>query len=186
MRRTFYDVAALIARVAIGVIMVAHGWQKVSKGYGAVSQMFQASGIPLPGFSAGFAMIVEVVAGVLLILGLFTPLAGLLLFVVMLGAFLFVHGRHGIFVSEQGFELVATLGVGALLLAAAGGGRFSLDHLIFGRRAERRRAEEAAVPYTPPTAVRPGDTQPIDRPPSSGPEENQGTSAAHDSGSGTR
>ena len=82
-------------------------------------------------------MVAELLGGVLLILGLLTPLAGLALVLVCVGAAVFVHGRNGVFVDEGGWELVGGLGSAALLLAAGGAGRFSLDHLMFGRRRER-------------------------------------------------
>ncbi|MCG5219761.1 DoxX family protein [Streptosporangium sp. KLBMP 9127] len=142
MRRTLYDIAALIARVIVGVIFVAHGWQKMSIGWGPISNGFTQLGVPLPQLAAGFTMVAELLGGVLLILGLLTPLAGLALVLVCVGAAVFVHGRNGVFVDEGGWELVGGLGSAALLLAAGGAGRFSLDHLMFGRR--RERAHEVA------------------------------------------
>lgn len=151
MRRSLYDLAALIARIVLGVILIAHGWQKVRNGgLDGTAAMFASAGVPMPRISAGFAMAVELGGGILLILGLLTPLVGLLIAVDMLGAFIFVHSRKGVFISEGGFELVGALGAAALLLAAAGAGRISLDHLIFGRRRQRRRDRENAPAYVPP------------------------------------
>ena len=48
----------------------------------------------------------------------------------MLGAFVLVHLGNGVFVDQGGFELVAALGAGALILAAAGPGTWSVDHLV--------------------------------------------------------
>src|SRR5699024_12390930 len=75
---------------------------------------------------------VELAAGVALIAGILTPLAGILLGVDMVGAFYFVHATNGPFVAENGWELVVALGVGALLIAAVGAGRFSFDCVIGG------------------------------------------------------
>jgi len=52
----------------------------------------------------------------------------------MLGAFLLVHIGNGVFVTDNGFELVAVIAAAALLLVAAGPGRYSIDHAIAGRR----------------------------------------------------
>ncbi|GAA5078628.1 putative oxidoreductase [Thermocatellispora tengchongensis] len=134
MRQTAYDVAALVARIVLGVVLLAHGLQKATVGMGRTIDGFEEMGVPLPPVSAAFAMIVEIGAGVLLILGLFTPLAGVLVLVNMLGAFLFVHREAGVFVREGGWELVAMIGLLGLLLAAGGAGRYSLDHVLFGRR----------------------------------------------------
>ncbi|WP_225878919.1 DoxX family protein [Spongiactinospora rosea] len=146
MRRWLYDIAALIARLIVGVIFMAHGLQKIKAGgVGPTAAGFAEMGIPMPQVAAGFTMAVELVGGALLILGLVTPLAALLLAVVCAAAAIFVHARNGIFISDGGFELVGGLGSAVLLLAAGGAGRFSLDHLIFGRRRERRRREADEV-----------------------------------------
>ena len=91
--------------------------------------------IPLPTASAYFATFVELVGGGALVLGIFTPVAGLLLFLDMLGAAVFVHFEHGVFAADNGYELVVALGVGALLLAAFGAGRISIDGLTKGKTA---------------------------------------------------
>ncbi|MEU6741221.1 DoxX family protein [Streptosporangium sandarakinum] len=165
MRRALYDVAALIARIVVGVIFFAHGWQKAAGGGpGAAAAKFAAMGVPLPEASAWYAVVVELAGGILLILGLLTPLAGLLLAVDMLGAVLFVH-RGALFVGEGGFELAGALGSAALLLAAGGAGRVGLDHLFFGRRKELRRRDEAGLPYVPPLATGPQPPAPADQSP---------------------
>ncbi|WP_063767756.1 DoxX family protein [Streptosporangium roseum] len=156
MRRLLYDLAALIARIVLGVVFIAHGWQKLSGGgIGAAAADFTAMGIPMARVAAAFAIVVELGGGILLILGLLTPLVALLLAADMIGAFVFAHMRKGVFVSEGGFELVGALGSAALLLAAGGAGRISLDHLIFGRRRDRRRESENTPAYVPPIAAEP-------------------------------
>jgi putative oxidoreductase len=62
--------------------------------------------------------------------GAFTAVAGGLLFLDMLGALLFVHIKNGVFVGEGGYELVVALGVGSLLLAVFGAGRYSVDGML--------------------------------------------------------
>jgi putative oxidoreductase len=147
MRRVLYDLAALITRLLVGVVFVAHGWQKMTAGWGRITEGFTEMGVPLPQLAAGFAMVAELLGGALLILGLLTPLAGAALVIVCIGAALFVHARNGVFIGDGGWELVGALGSAALLLAAGGAGRFSLDHLLFGRRTERaRRAADSGYP----------------------------------------
>lgn len=132
------DVAILIARLGIGVIFFAHGWQKLfTFGIDALAAGFGKSGVPLPTLSAWYSTLVELVGGAMLIIGLAVPIAGVLLALDMLGAYLFVHTGHGLFVNEGGAELVLALGVGSLLLAALGSGRFGLDHLIAPRMRRR-------------------------------------------------
>ncbi|ACZ89952.1 DoxX family protein [Streptosporangium roseum] len=156
MRRLLYDLAALIARLVLGVVFIAHGWQKLSSGgIDATTAGFATMGVPMPRVAATFAILVELGGGILLLLGLLTPLVGFLIAVDMLGAFIFAHMGKGVFVSEGGFELVGALGSAALLLAAGGAGRFSLDHLIFGRRRDRLRETEHPPAYVPPIAAEP-------------------------------
>ncbi|MFB6722865.1 DoxX family protein [Kribbella sp. NPDC056345] len=125
------DVVLLLARVGVGIVFVAHGWQKFrTNGLDATAQGFQGMGIPSPTLSAYFATGVETIGGAALILGVLTPIAGVLLAINMAGAFLFVHLPNGIFASDGGWELVAALGLAALTIAAVGPGRFSLDRLI--------------------------------------------------------
>jgi len=128
------DGALLLARVGIGLVFFAHGWQKLfTNGVDGTSAFFGQAGVPLPTLSAWFAAVVELLGGAALILGIALPAAALLLVVDMIGAFLFVHAGNGLFMEQNGFELVLTLGVASLVLAALGAGRFSLDHALVRR-----------------------------------------------------
>ena len=129
------DLAILVTRVAIGLVFLAHGWQKLfTNGIDGTAAFFDQAGVPAATAAAWTAAVVELAGGAALILGLAVPVAGLLLLADMLGAFVFVHAGAGLFVDQGGYELVLALGAAALLLAALGAGRFSLDHLITGRR----------------------------------------------------
>jgi putative oxidoreductase len=128
------DLALLVARLGLGVILVAHGWQKLSdQGLAQTAAGFGQMGVPLPTVSAYYATFVELVGGVALILGLALPLVGLLVALDMAGALLLVHLPNGLFVSEGGYELVLAIGAGALALAAAGSGRLGIDHYLLRR-----------------------------------------------------
>jgi putative oxidoreductase len=81
--------------------------------------------VPLPAVSAWYATLVELIITV--------PVAGILLVLDMLGAYLFVHISKGIVGQSGGGELVIALGAASLVLAAAGAGRISLDHLFSSR-----------------------------------------------------
>ena len=79
--------AHLVARVILGYIFVMHGWQKLStNGIDATKAGFDAMGIPAPGLAAYYATWVELIGGVLLIVGLALPLVALLLIADMTGA----------------------------------------------------------------------------------------------------
>jgi len=128
------DLAQLVARIGLGYVFFAHGWQKLhDNGLAGTTAAFRKMGIPAPEASAYYSTFVELIGGAALILGLLTGLVGLLLFADMLGAFAIVHVHNGVFVGSGGYELVAALGVGALLLAVIGAGRISVDGAI-GRK----------------------------------------------------
>lgn len=148
------DVVLLLSRVLLGVVLVAHGWDKlVGTGLAATGDGFAAMNVPAPQVSAAAAGAVELVGGLLLMLGLLTPLAGVLVALVMAGAFAMVHAGAGVFVADGGWELVAVIGLAALTFAAVGPGRFSLDHLLTSRRSGDR------VEELPTGAVRTHGTQ---------------------------
>ncbi|GAB2736845.1 DoxX family protein [Salinifilum aidingensis] len=139
------DLFALVARVGIGVVLIAHGWQKfVDWGIAGTAESFRGMGVPSPTAAAWFAAVVELVGGVLLVLGLLLPLVGVAVAVDMAGAALFVHAGQGLFVPD-GVELVLVLGVATLALGF-GGGRWSLDHGLFRRRGGRADRHARADP----------------------------------------
>lgn len=129
---TAHDAGLLLLRLVLGVVMIAHGWQKlVTNGFDATASGFEMMGIPLHNGAAAFAIAIELGGGVLVVLGALTPLVGVLWAATMAGAFYYVH-RDAFFASEGGYELVLVLGVMGLALAATGAGRLSLDRFIAG------------------------------------------------------
>jgi putative oxidoreductase len=106
--------------------MMLHGYQKLAA-YSSLS-----SGFPDP-FGLGsepsliLAILAELICSILLILGLFTPLALIPLIVTMIVAIFFVHGND----PWQKKELAAAYLAAYSALLLAGPGRFSLDHKLF-------------------------------------------------------
>src|SRR3954447_25015852 len=133
--------------------MFAHGYQKLMiDGLGRTTQGFETMSIPVAIFSAAFVTVVEIVGGVLVVLGAaLTVVAGCYL-VVMVGAAVFVHIPHGIFVTDGGFELVGAIAALLLTLAVAGSGRYGVDGALLARHA--RAAPDAPTEVHPvPVAV---------------------------------
>ncbi len=150
----FRDIALLVARVLLGVVMFAHGYQKmVINGISRTTEGFETLSIPLAIVSASFVTVVEFAGSALLIVGALTPFVSMCNIVIMVGAAVFVHAKNGIFVADGGWELVGVIGAGFLLLAATGPGRYSLDHLI-NRRQDEHRAAMARATAAGPTADR--------------------------------
>ncbi len=129
------DVLLLLTRVVLGVVLIAHGWQKFAQyGIAGTASSFAQVGVPLPTLSAASVAVIELAGGTALLLGAATAVAGTLVALVMLGALALVHVGNGVFVTDNGFELVAAIGAAALALVAAGAGRFSVDHALLARR----------------------------------------------------
>ncbi|PXY19820.1 DoxX family protein [Prauserella coralliicola] len=125
------DVAALIGRIGVAVVFLAHGLDKWEMGVGGTTDMMSATGIPLPALSALFVIAVEVIGSILFIVGFALPLVGLGYAITGLGAVFFVHLDAGL-TGQGGYELVLVLALAGLALGF-NGGRLSLDHLIVGR-----------------------------------------------------
>lgn len=140
------DLGLLVARIVLGAIFAAHGYQKlVTFGLAGVTESFRGMGVPVPEVAAPVVALVELVGGIALIAGAFTGVVGLLLAIDMLVAALIAHLPQGLFIEAGGWELVGALGAGALVLAAVGAGRFSLDGLRRGGRGSRSRAASHAA-----------------------------------------
>jgi putative oxidoreductase len=131
------DLAALVGRVGVGVVFIAHGWQKFTEwGMAGTAASFGQMGVPLPTLSAWFAALVELVGGAMLIAGVALPVVGALLAIDMVGALVLVHLPNGL-LGQGGYELVLVLAVAALALGLNGGG-YSVDRLLLARRTTER------------------------------------------------
>lgn len=140
------DVVLVLTRVLLGVIMFAHGWQKlVVNGISRTTDGFEKMSIPLAIVSASFVTVVEVAGGILLILGAMTTVVSGLMMVIMTGAAIFVHIPNGIFIKDGGWELVGAIAAGLLALAAMGPGRYSVDRIIEAHRQKEKRALEQVI-----------------------------------------
>jgi len=127
------DIGLTILRIVLGVVFMAHGWQKLFVlGLPGVTSGFAQMGIPMPGVMAPFITLLELFGGIALIVGLLTRLAAFGLAADMLVATLLVHMKNGFF-APKGIEFTLLLMAGALAVMLAGPGAYSLDALI-GRR----------------------------------------------------
>ena len=124
----------LLLRVVIGLIFFAHGTQKLfgwwgGPGLAGTRGWLGSMGFRLPGVLALLVAVSEA-SGLLLALGLLTPLAALLVTSSMVVAILSVHWKNGFWSSNGGYEYNLALLAGAVTLAATGPGRFSLDRAL--------------------------------------------------------
>jgi putative oxidoreductase len=126
------DTGLLIARMVFGLLMAAHGTQKLFGwfgGYGlaGTAGFFEQLGFRPGKLFAGAAAGTETVAGLLVAFGLLGPLGPALIVSVMIVAAATVHWQHGLFASNNGIEVPLLYGVAAVTLALTGFGAFSLD-----------------------------------------------------------
>jgi putative oxidoreductase len=134
------DIALVIARVIFAVVMFAHGYQKVFiNGLGQTTEGFERMAIPLAIVSASFVAVMEVVGAVLVLCGALTTVVCALYLFEFIGAIVFVHAQNGLFIKEGGAEYVLVICSFALVLAASGPGRYSVDRLLRLRQAQRDR-----------------------------------------------
>jgi putative oxidoreductase len=124
----------LFLRLVLGLSVAAHGAQKIFGAFGGHGPRGTAGYFGSLGFR--FPMVLALAAGVaelgglLLAAGLLTPLASVLIVIVMMNAIGSVHWRNGFWNTAGGYELNLLIIAGATAIAATGPARFSLDRLI--------------------------------------------------------
>ena len=103
------EVGLLVLRLVVGAFFVGHGAQKLfgwfrGHGLAATGAGFEQMGLRPGRTMAAIAGVSEVTGGLLLALGLLTPLAAALLVAVMTLAIAMVHWRPGPWVTEGGWS----------------------------------------------------------------------------------
>ena len=133
----FRPVGLLVLRIALGIIFIAHGYPKLAhlRGGAQMQSFFVEHG--LPGYFVYIAGVIETFGGALLLLGLFTRAAALLLAIEMCVAIWKVHSGHG-YLAVHDYEFPLTLAAACLALATVGAGMISLDQLLFERGSTSR------------------------------------------------
>ena len=128
-----------ILRIVLGIAMLVHGWSKLSGGVDNVAGFFGGQlGIPAPQLMAWVVTIVELVGGILLVVGFLTQIVGILIALDMLGAILFAYLLRGAPFIDRGqisWEKEAVFAAAALCIALAGPGAWSVDDVVALNRA---------------------------------------------------
>jgi len=123
----YNDAAKFVLRLTIGILLLLHGLAKLGSGVAGIGGMLAAKG--LPSFIAYGAYLGEVLGPLLLIMGIFTRPAAIIVVIHMVVAILLVHMHELTTLTSTGgwsLELQALFLLGALVIAMQGAGRYSL------------------------------------------------------------
>lgn len=125
-----FDTIMLLARLVVGPTIFWHGYNKMFRGgkIPGTAGWFDSMGMKPNGkIHAYVAALTEMGTGVLLLLGLLTPLAAAGVVGLMVVAGWTTH-RTAFLITKGGFEYVLVLGTLAAIIGALGPGKWSLDH----------------------------------------------------------
>ena len=141
------DVPALLLRLALGPMLITHGYNKVkgSGGLEGTTKWFDGLGLRPAWIHARLAAATEISSGVLITVGALNPLPAAAVVGLMATAAATDHRGKGFFIFKGGWEYVAVVGTAATALASLGYGRFSLDHLRGRHRSGARWALAATA-----------------------------------------
>lgn len=125
--------AALVLRVAVGTVLIAHGLQKLRGGVSGFAGVVESVGAPFPTLTAYVVVAIEVLGGSLLLVGLLTRVWSTLAALFMVFTTLLVKLDSGLIAPQgqgSGAELDILILAGALAITLMGPGTVSLDRLI--------------------------------------------------------
>jgi len=125
----------LLVRLVFGLMMAAHGAQKLFGwfgGYGiaATGGYFESIGFRPGRLFATAASLGEFISGLLIALGFLGPIGPALMLSVMIVAAISVHWKHGLFATSNGIEVPLLYAAVGTALALTGPGLYSIDALF--------------------------------------------------------
>ncbi len=126
--------AATVLRIPVGIVLAAHGAQKLFGWFGGYGLEATGQWMASVGFEPGYLMALlagsaEFFGGILLIVGLLTrPAAAIAAFTMAMA--MTVHLGNGLFVSANGYEFALSLLAATVALTIQGGGAFAADSLV--------------------------------------------------------
>lgn len=120
------DFAALLGRIMIALLFVPAGWGKIA-GFAGTAKYIASKGLPMPEVGAAIAIAVELIGGLMILVGFKTRWAALALFVFLIPTTVFFHPFWSDPSQATNFwKNVAIMG-GMLYIFAFGAGRLSID-----------------------------------------------------------
>jgi len=124
------DIARLILRIGFGLLLISHGIHKLLYGIGFVQERLHAHG--LPGWIGYGVFIGEIIAPMMIVIGLYSRVAALIVVFNMLTAIALTTGFFPIHLASSGapmFELPLLYLLAAVVLFLAGPGKYGVNRL---------------------------------------------------------
>ena len=136
---TTSGIASTILRIPVGIILMAHGAQKLFGSFGGYGLEGTGQWMASIGLEPGYLMALlagsaEFFGGLALVIGLFVRPASIVIAFTMLIAIFAVHISKGLFLSNGGYEYGLALFVIAISLVVSGAGAYSLDKIIADKK----------------------------------------------------
>jgi len=123
------DIAKFILRITVGLLMLFHGVAKLVNLQTLDFIKNQLEGIGMHPIIAYGVYVGEIVAPLLVILGIYSRFGGFLIFINMLFAIILVHASDLLSLTEHGgwrLELQAFFLIGSLIIVLIGSGRYAI------------------------------------------------------------
>lgn len=135
----YRGLGSMVVRITLAIPLIVAGAGKLlgvgpkASGIDGFAGMLAGMGVPAPELAAWAVGSIELVGGLLILIGLFTRMAAVLAAVVMAAATVFVHVPNGFVAGDGGFEYTLVLALIAVSLVISGPGALSLERAVFGR-----------------------------------------------------
>ena len=139
---------AVPLRLIVGFGFLEHGYAKLARGADGFIAILHSIGTPLPDLLGWATIVVEIVGGLMILLGAFVPAAAVAMIIVLLVAIFTVHLPYGFssikllsydaggaHFGQPGYETDLLYIAALVALCLGGAGPFSLDNYLSGRRA---------------------------------------------------